>query len=146
MKDEATINTIRALRTRDELEAYARRLAEWLAGDSAALTESRAKALLRASDLMDEATLGDFAGLLEVDAALRVTLYDLLQETGLFEEDEVRGLARVPVSSEPRRPKWLAVITAAFAWRSGYPVEQLDPAAPPNPNTPAGQLLRRAAQ
>ena len=157
MKDEVTINTIRVLRTRGELETFAGRLADWLArdqaGDSAsgaesspALTESRAKALLRASDLIDDATLGDFAGLLEGDAALRVTLYDLLQETALYKEDEVRALVSLPAPDEPPSTKWLALITAAFAWRSGYPVEQLDPASPPNTNTPAGQLLRRAAQ
>ena len=157
MKDEVTINTIRALRTRGELEAFAGRLADWLArdqaGDSAsgaesspAMTESRAKALLRASDLIDDATLGDFAGFLEGDAALRITLYDLLQETAMYKEDEVRALVSLPAPDEPLSTKWLALITAAFAWRSGYPVEHLDPASPPNTNTPAGQLLRRAAQ
>jgi len=161
MKDEVTINTIRALRTRGELEAFAGRLADWLvsalAGDSSgdaagtaagspALTESRAKALLRASDLIDDATLTDFAGFLEQDAALRVTLYDLLQNTGLYKEDGVRGLVSQPIAGKPPRIKWLALITTAFAWRGGYPIEQLDPASPPNTNTPAGQLLRRAAQ
>jgi hypothetical protein len=34
---------------------------------------------------------------------------------------------------------------AAFAWKSGYPLHQLDPASPPEPYSPAGQVLKRAA-
>jgi hypothetical protein len=34
---------------------------------------------------------------------------------------------------------------AAHAWKSGYPLYQLDPASPPGEYSPAGQLIKRAA-
>jgi hypothetical protein len=40
---------------------------------------------------------------------------------------------------------WLTLSIAAYAWKRGYPVQQLDPASPPDPNSPAGQVLKRAA-
>jgi hypothetical protein len=39
----------------------------------------------------------------------------------------------------------LSLAVSAYAWRGGYPLQSLDPAAPPGANTPAGQSLRRAA-
>ncbi len=153
MKDEVTINTIRALRGRSELETFAGRLGNWLKQDKdgvvTSFTESRARALMRASNLTDDATLNDFAQQMEQDASLRVALYDLLQESELGQEAEVRSLAQISSAShasEARAVYWLALIIAAYAWRNGYPLLQLDPAAPPSPHTPAGQLLRRAAQ
>jgi hypothetical protein len=153
MKDEVTINTIRVLRSRNELMAFAGRLADWLKQDKdggvTSFTESRAKALLRASNLTDDATLNDFARQMEQDASLRVALYDLLQESELGNEADVGGLAQLSAAaatSESRSLSWLALIIAAYAWRSGYPLQQLDPASPPGQHTPAGQLLRRAAQ
>ena len=153
MKDEVTINTIRVLRSRSELVAFAGRLGDWLKQDKdgvvTSFTESRAKALLRDSNLTDDATLNDFAHQMEQDAPFRVALYDLLRECELGKEAEVRSLAQLSASGaagETRPVYWLALIIAAYAWRSGYPLHQLDPAAPPSPHTPAGQLLRRAAQ
>lgn len=150
MKDEATVNTVRSLPSRGELETFANRLCNWLkrdeSGESSSLTESRSRALLRVTDLIDEATLQDFGQYLEQDAFMRVALYDLLQETEVAGEDEVQSLARASVSGKSQPVEWLSLVVAAYAWRSGYPVQQLDPAVPPNPDTPAGQLLRRAAQ
>ncbi len=150
MKNEVTVDTIRSLPSRGELETFASWLCDWLkrdeTGESRTLTESRARALLRVSDLIDEATLQDFGQHLEYDAFMRVALYDLLQETRAMDEEEIRSLARASISGESKPVDWLSLVVAAYAWRSGYPVQQLDPAAPPNPNTPAGQLLRRAAQ
>jgi hypothetical protein len=150
MKDEVTKNALRTLRGRVELEAFAARLGDWLRraedGGLSDFSESRAKALLRAANLASEATLGDFAQQMELDSSTRVALYDLLSDTGLSKETEVRDLTRLSAGGESRPILWLSLIVAAYAWRSGYPLEGLDPASPPSPNTPAGQLLRRSAQ
>ena len=85
MKDERLVNTIRTLRGRGELLVFAGRLGDWLTqdknGSTTPFTESRAKALLRAANLTDDATLNDFMRQMEQDASLRVALYDLLQES-----------------------------------------------------------------
>lgn len=150
MKDELTVNALRALPGRPELQAFAVRLGDWLKQDEDGrlldFSESRARALLRATDLTDEATLADIGQLMGQDAAFRVALYDLLNSTGLAKETAVRELARLSPAGELPLLSWLSLVVAAYAWRSGYPLQGLDPAAPPSPNTPAGQLLRRAAQ
>ena len=149
MKDELSINTLRALRNRVELESFAARLGTWLRRNEEDnvldFSESRARALLRAANFTDEATLADFTQLVERDGSIRVALYDLLHDTGLSAESEVRELTRLSPATEAASIAWLTLVVAAYAWRFGYPLDSLDPAAPPNPNTPAGQLLRRSA-
>lgn len=149
MRDELTVNTLRALRTRAQLDAFAARLGDLLKQDDEERTvdfgESRAKALLRAANLTDDATLADFAHTVDRDASVRGALYDLLQDTGLAAETEVRDLVHLSAAGEPQPTMWLSLVVAAYAWRIGYPLGGLDPATPPNPNTPAGQLLRRSA-
>jgi hypothetical protein len=139
------------------LAFFAGRLRDWLmadlaaeGGDTAVLTESRAKALLRATDATDDVTLNDFTRLLEQPTAVRLALYDLLDSSTLAEHDEVIGLAAATAAqSEIRHPKsaieWLSLIVAAFAWKSEYPLHQLDPASPPEAYSPAGQVIKRAA-
>ena len=51
--------------------------------DVPSFTESRAKALLRASDVLDDPTLHDFLRLMENTTAVRIALYDLLESTDL---------------------------------------------------------------
>ncbi|MCL4264933.1 MAG: hypothetical protein KJ069_17065 [Anaerolineae bacterium] len=157
------------------LGVFAQRLAEWLVADLnrsdesvPAFTESRAKALLRASGFVDDPTLNDFGRLVEGATAVRIALYDLLDGTGLAENNEVRALAAasnaVPLfesldQAQDRSPNpstgsgqasqspisWLSLAIAVHAWKSEYPLYQLDPATPPGEHSPAGQLLRRAA-
>lgn len=146
------------------LGVFAQRLVEWLVADLnrsdesvPAFTESRAKALLRASGFVDDPTLNDFGRLVEGATAVRLALYDLLDGTGLAENNEVRALAAasnafpIPVSESLNLPvspspiPWLSLAIAAHAWKSEYPLYQLDPATPPGEHSPAGQLLRRAA-
>ncbi|MBK7894128.1 MAG: hypothetical protein IPJ90_04405 [Anaerolineaceae bacterium] len=145
------------------LPVFAVRLTEWLIADLNAnrdearlapattpdFTESRAKALLRAASVVDDPTLHDFARLVDGGGtAVRLALHDLLQETGLIEDEEVAGLATAisnlqsPVSNQV---SWLSLSIAAHAWKSGYPLYQLDPASPPGEYSPAGQLIKRAA-
>ena len=149
MNDEGTINTLRALSGPGELQGFAVRLGEWLKRDADGRVldfgESRARALLRAADLADEPTLADFGQMIGHEAAFRVALYDLLRDTGLARETSVRDLAQLSPPGETPPFSWLALVVAAYAWRGGYPLQSLDPAAPPSPNTPAGQSLRRAA-
>lgn len=156
------LSTIPLLKQLDDahLPLFAVRLTEWLIADLnkseesvPEFTESRAKALLRAAGVVDDPTLHDFARLVDGGGtAVRLALHDLLQETSLVEEEEVTALATVSnaISSVQGTPlqspiSWLALSIAAHAWKSGYPLYQLDPASPPGEYSPAGQLIKRAA-
>ena len=162
MTDLATTPSLKQLDDA-HLPIFAVRLTEWLItdlnqsrGDSGIapvpdFTESRAKALLRAAGVVDDPTLHDFARLVEGNGtAVRLALHDLLQETSLAENEEVTAQAvaisslQSPVS-DPESISWLALSIAAHAWKSGYPLYQLDPASPPGEYSPAGQLIKRAA-
>lgn len=137
------------------LAVFADRLTAWLVADLNQseekvpdFTESRAKALLRATDLIDDPTLHSFARLVEKPTAARVALYDLLKNSSLASENEVQALAATAGQAPPPAEtsiSWMALAVAAFAWKSGYPLYQLDPASPPQVYSPAGQLLKRAA-
>ncbi len=138
------------------LGLFGQRLADWLVADLnrsdesvPAFTESRAKALLRAAGFVDDPTLNDFGRLVEGATAVRLALYDLLNGCGLAESNEVHALAATsnatPTQSANLSIPWLSLAIAAQAWKSEYPLYQLDPATPPGEHSPAGQLLRRAA-
>ncbi len=139
----------------DHLRPFADRLTAWLITDLNKskesvpdFTESRAKALLRAASVIDDPTLHDFMRLMETDTAVRIALYDLLSNSGLEENQEILVLANtVGALSIGEQPKlsWSALSIAAFAWKSNYPLYQLDPASPPGEYSPAGQLVKRAA-
>ncbi len=144
------------------LPIFAVRLTDWLIADlnqgrdeahlaptAPDFTESRAKALLRAAGVVDDPTLHDFTRLVDGSStAVRLALHDLLQETELAEDEEVTGLATAVsnLQSPDSNPvSWLSLAIAAHAWKSGYPLYQLDPASPPGEYSPAGQLIKRAA-
>ena len=139
----------------NSLSVFAVRLTEWLIADLNKseepvpdFTESRAKALLRAAAVVDDPTLHDFARLVDGGGtAVRLALHDLLDETGLIEDEEVTALATTSAAiSNLQSPiSWLSLSIAAHAWKSGYPLYQLDPASPPGEYSPAGQLIKRAA-
>ena len=137
------------------LNLFAQRLTDWLVTDLNQsdesvpdFTESRAKALMRASNAVDDPTLHDFMRLMETDTAVRIALYDLLADSGLEENEEVTVLAAtvgtLSVSEQPK-VSWPALAIAANAWKGNYPLYQLDPASPPGEYSPAGQLVKRAA-
>jgi hypothetical protein len=165
---EQALQLIRNYLDDAHLSLFANRLTEWLVADlnrggegTAAFTESRAKALLRASGFVDEPTLHDFMRLMEGATAVRLALHDLLDTTTLAENNELQALATTSnaagISQSPNlavsrlaanRPppiSWLSLSIAAHAYKNGYPLYQLDPATPPNEHSPAGQLLRRSA-
>lgn len=152
---EAALNTIRTIREDSQLPIFANRLSRWLVNDlnssdsdlpSPDFTESRAKALLRATEVVDDPTLQDFGRLMETPALVRVALYDLLQESELAEDPEVQAMAAVGPHADPEpNIAWPVLIIAANAWKSGYLLNQLDPASPPGPYSPAGQVLKRTA-
>ncbi|MCA9951694.1 MAG: hypothetical protein KDE48_18715 [Anaerolineales bacterium] len=137
------------------LTIFARRLLDWLIADLnqsdepvADFTESRAKALLRAADLLDDPTRHSFERLVENETAVRSAFYDLLAESSLDADDEVAALgatSAAAVGGAQEAINWLALSIAAFAWKSGYPLYSLDPASPPGTYSPAGQVLKRAA-
>ena len=146
------------------LAAFAQRLSEWLIADLNQseepvpdFTDSRAKALMRAANVVDDPTLHDFVkkmgvgetpALSNVEGYVRIALFDLLTETELATDDEVQAIASVSGSTaatEDSQFSWFALSIAAHAWKSGYPLHQLDPASPPGEYSPAGQLVKRAA-
>jgi len=136
----------------DHLALFAQRLRSWLIADlteNAAFTESRAKALLRVTNAVDDATLNDFARLMEQETAVRLALHQLLDTTNLAENSEVAALAAASAQSEIQNPKseieWLSLATAVFAWKAEYPLLQLDPASPPDTYSPAGLVVKQTA-
>lgn len=149
---DLTLKLIQSIPDVNHLMLFAYRLTEWLLNDTPALKagmESRARALLKAANVIDDPTLHSFARLVEGETAVRCALYDLLGQSSLGENREVAALAAV--SSTPdsvgsvQTVSWLALALAAHAWKTGYPLLQLDPAAPPNEYSPAGQVIKRAA-
>ncbi len=144
------------------LYPFATRLCDWLVTELnrsnepvPGFTESRAKALLRAANVIDEPTLHSFARLMDVETAVsgvtavRLALYDLLNETNLATASEIQAIAAAATHSKtPDQPSpipWLTLAVAAYAWKSEYPLHQLDPASPPGEFSPAGQVVKRAA-
>lgn len=152
MQDPA-IELIRAFPGQPHLLLFTNRLNDWLLADlesdSETFTESRARALLLAGDLLDDPTRNSFTSLVSHEVTIRLAIYDLLRETGLAENDDVQVLAarsaQTHAADAPANPPWLALIIAAYAWRSDFPLAQLDPASPPTAYSPAGQVLKRAA-
>ncbi len=136
----------------NHLHLFAQQLADWLVADLNQseesvpdFTESRAKALLRAADAVDVPTLDDFARLMETETAVRPALYDLLKESELATSDQLPITSNQQPATSDQSISWLSLAIAAYAWKSGYPLNQLDPAAPPTPYSPAGQVIKRAA-
>jgi len=150
---ETALSMIRALPGKAQLATFAERLLAWLNQDlnarGEALTESRARALLLAAEALDEPTRHSFAQVTGSEPGMRIALYDLVRESGLSSKDEVAALAAataaVAGADGSSSPAWLALAVAANAWRSGFPLDRLDPAAPPDPYSPAGQVIKRAA-
>jgi hypothetical protein len=153
MQEAAALSLIQAFPGRPQLAAFAARLLDWLNADlnprGEPLTESRARALLLAAEALDEPTRHSFAQTTETEPGARIALYDLLRETGLADNGDAIALAAAaagaPPPDRPATASWLALAVAAHAWRSGFPLDRLDPAMPPDPYSPAGQVIKRAA-
>ncbi len=139
-----------------QLANFVMRLHGWLVADlnqssepAPDFTESRAKALLRAANVLDDATLHTFTRLVEAETAVRLTLYDLLNESNLANAPETQAIAaaahHTTPDASPAPIPWLSLTVAAYAWKSQYPLHQLDPSSPPHEYSPAGQLIKRAA-
>lgn len=150
MQDPA-LKQLRTIPSRPQLALFAGRLLDWLSADlnpgGETFTESRARALLSGANVLDEPTRTAFYQLVETEPLARLALYDLLRESGLAENGDVNGLAIAAAQSAADKPAttaWLALAVAAHAWRSDFRLAQLDPAATPDPYSPAGQVLKRA--
>lgn len=152
----AALELIQLIPDTNHLNFLAERLSLWLVTDLNRseqvvpdFTESRARALLRASDLLDDPTRHSFERLVGQEIGSRVALYDLLKDSELSKSDEVVALVATTAVSDLREPpanvQWLSLAVASFAWKSGYPLYQLDPSSPPNAYSPAGQVLKRTA-
>jgi hypothetical protein len=149
---ESALKLIQAFPGKAQMAAFASRLLEWLNHDlnpeGEPLTESRARALLLAANVLDEPTRNSFAQTVESELGSRLALHDLLRESGLADNEEIVALAAISAGApagDKATPDWLALAVAAHAWRSDFLLNSLDPAAPPDPYSPAGQVLKRAA-
>jgi hypothetical protein len=152
---DAARDLIRTLPDNVRLRLFADALRQWLVADLNRseepvpdFTESRAKALLRAGDLLDDPTRNSLGRLLDNETAVRVALFDLLQDSELAGSEATAALATTSAAQNAETgldDEWLALIVAAYAWKSGYQLFQLDPASPPDPFSPAGQVVKRAA-
>lgn len=152
----AALKLIQLMPDKDHLNLLAARMRAWLVADLnrsdepvPEFTESRARALLLVSDLLDDPTRHSFERLMVQEAAARIALYDLLAESELADNDEIAALAAATAASNVDEATgdvaWQSLSVASFAWKSGYPLFQLDPASPPGAYSPAGQVLKRAA-
>ncbi|MCA9980632.1 MAG: hypothetical protein KDD89_07365, partial [Anaerolineales bacterium] len=132
--------TIQTLRDNNHLSAFARQLHQVLSeemGLPEPFSESRARAILRAANLLDEATQASFQRLVQKESNLRLALHALLVNTA------VETTFTPPYPNEAQEVPWLALTLIAFAHKNGYPVGNLNPAAPPAPHSPAGLLLQQ---
>ncbi|HSH03926.1 MAG TPA: hypothetical protein VLL52_15530 [Anaerolineae bacterium] len=102
------------------------------------LTISRARALLNTHDLLDEPTWHRFQNGLSQPVFIRLALYDLF-------DIAPPPATLTPSSTHLAADQWLPLILTAHAQLKQYPVDQLDPASPPQLHTPAGQILQRTA-
>ncbi|MEI2609726.1 MAG: hypothetical protein V9G20_13955 [Candidatus Promineifilaceae bacterium] len=145
------VKFIQSLENLPQLTSFASRLTAWLLSDlnpptsEVRFTESRARAVLHAANVLDEPTWHSFQRLVETPLALRLALYDLLIGAELAGEKEVEALVVASTAAaNPTPVEWLLLCAAAFAWKRGYFLDQLDPSSPPLPDSPAGQILSRA--
>lgn len=153
---EAAQKLVQSFPDQGRLARFAGRLLEWLSNDlgqgDQPFTESRAKALLRVGDMLDEPTRHSFERLMGeavTEPVLRIALFDLLAESGLAEHDEIKALATATAQAaapDAMPPiHWFALALAAFAYKSDILLSQLDPAQPPDGYSPAGMAVRRTA-
>jgi hypothetical protein len=156
---EAALKLVQSFPDQARLARFAGRLLEWLVNDlgqgDQTFTESRAKALLRAGETLDEPTRHTFERLVGVvgepssEPVLRIAIYDLLADSGLADNEDVKALAiataQAAAPDNAPAANWFALAVAAAAWKSDILLSQLDPASPPDTYSPAGQAVRRAA-
>jgi hypothetical protein len=165
MRDDKALNTIRRLQNEKQFQAFFIRLTGWIIEELnktdepvisesqiPTFSESRAKAIFRASDTVDNATLQDFSNLVSNDTGAKVALYDFLKDSGLSEVEEVTSYSFAAGSlADIEKPDsyavlpWLSLAIGGYAWKGGFPLYQLDPSSPPSPYSPADQVLKRAA-
>ena len=106
---ESAQRQIQALPGKEQLITFAGRLLEWLNRDlnprGEPLSESRARAMLLAANVLDEPTRHSFAQALESEQGMRLALYDLLRESGLADKEEIAALATATAGlSAPAAP------------------------------------------
>lgn len=149
---ETALKIVQTLQNENQEYAYAIRLTHWLLDEApkgetpaADFTASRAKALLRADNLLDEATLNNFSQLIERRPGFRVAIYMLLADTKLADNPAVASLVHLHPTDDDEPIPWTLLVLAAYCWKGNYPLYQLDPASPPDTYSPAGQAVRRSA-
>ena len=121
---ETALNIVQTLQNEKQENGYAIRLTRWLLEEApqsetqaTEFTASRAKALLRAGNLLDEATLNDFSQLVERRPAFKVAIYSLLADTKLAENPAVASLAHLHPPDDDGPIHWPLMILAAYCWK-----------------------------
>lgn len=142
--NDAAARVVRSIRD-EQLHPFAMQLAAYVArkAGNVALSESRAKALLLASNALDTPTLNDFGRITASPTQTRLALFDLLDQSGLADDNGMGAI--LPATAEDVVVNWLSLIVGAFALKADYPLDNLDPAAPPAPFSPAGQVISQSA-
>jgi hypothetical protein len=142
--DNAAGRLLRSIKD-EQLAAFGAQLATYIGRKSGgvALSESRAKALLLATDALDTPTLNDFGRIAANPALVRVALYDLLDSSGLADSNGISAI--LPSADTETRIEWLSLTIGIFALKADYPLENLDPSSPPGQFSPAGQVVSQTA-
>ncbi|MDJ0754711.1 MAG: hypothetical protein QNJ45_14400 [Ardenticatenaceae bacterium] len=130
--------TVQSLPDKSSLDAFFQGWLHSLTADSD-LSQTGARAILRAAGLLDDALLGDFQRVMSTETGLRLALYDLLTHYHPH-------LGQV----EPRQPTqgipWELLLLSLFADKNGYDLTQFDVHSPPAAYTPAGMALQATIQ
>lgn len=134
---------IQGLQDTPQLQNFANQLHKLLLdelNDGQPLSDNRARAVMLAMGVLDEATYNAFSRLVESEANLRVALYELLTK------GEIALEMPAPLYGEAKPVQWHTFLLAVHAFKTGYPLHQLDPSSPPSVHTPAGMVVQQAAQ
>ena len=142
--DNAAGRLLRSIKD-EQLAAFGAQLAAYIGRKSGgvALSESRSKALLLATDALDTPTLNDFGRIATNPALVRVALYDLLDSSGLADNNGISAI--LPSTDSEASIDWLSLTIGLFALKADYPLENLDPSSPPGQFSPAGQVVSQTA-
>lgn len=101
-------------------------------------SQMTARAILRSAGLLEGDLMSAFQHVVSQEAGLRLTLYDLLDHHHAAPD------LRTAADDFGRSFPWESFLLLTFAEKSGYDVQQFDPASPPQPHTPAGIVLHQA--
>ncbi|MCB0035923.1 MAG: hypothetical protein KDE51_17955, partial [Anaerolineales bacterium] len=134
---------LQSLQDLNQLKNFVNQLHQLLLDDlneEQPFTDNRARAVMLSMGVLDEATDNTFRRFVESETNLRVVLYDLLDVGELTLE------MPAPILGQAEAIQWHSFLLAVYAFKTGYPLNQLDPSSPPSTHSPAGMMVQRAGQ